>query len=433
MIAHKFIKNSLDYIISFLGNSFSITFDNVRYEQSQTADQPANIILSKGTKQVYLPSIAPIGENYTIEELPDSPRLFSYLHSKSIPILYGKPIIKQEDDKLYCGIDIIGTIFFLLTRWEESVLPKDKFGRCDENQLYTVKHGLHTRPFVNEYIDFLCFLFSEVGVKICRPSLQKPKLKLTHDVDGLFRYGSIESLLRNIGGDILRKKSMKTTIKTLRNYVAYRKGKTLDPYDSFDVLMDISEEVGTKSEFYFIPSYKGEPDARYDIRDPKVKQIIDHIADRGHVVGIHPSMNTYNNPEQFKEEVRRMRNLYPVTCGRHHYLRVQTPETYRMWEDNGLTADSSVGFSQNVGFRSGCYTPYPLFDFKNHRQLSIIEYPLLIMDTALTFNDKHIQEAKKVCSRVKGSNGVITLLFHSDGYNTNYRHLNNIYKSLLYI
>ncbi len=45
-----------------------------------------------------------------------------------------------------------------------------------------------------------------------------------------------------------------------------------------------------------------EYDNRYRIDDPKFLNLILKIKQRGHIIGIHPSYNAYNDFEQFKKE-----------------------------------------------------------------------------------------------------------------------------------
>src|SRR5690606_22851748 len=88
--------------------------------------------------------------------------------------------------------------------------------------------------------------------------------------------------------------------------INYKSGRGRDPFDTFDYLMDLSEKKYIKSRFYFLPTVFGEKDARYDIRDPEVTNLIQHIEDRGHVVGVHGSLSAFNNGEVFKHELERL-------------------------------------------------------------------------------------------------------------------------------
>ena len=75
-----------------------------------------------------------------------------------------------------------------------------------------------------------------------------------------------------------------------------------DPYDTFDILMKISDEYGLKSHFYFMSGGLTKYDNRYRIDEPKCLELINKIKKREHIIGFHSSYNAYNDNEQFKKE-----------------------------------------------------------------------------------------------------------------------------------
>ena len=72
-----------------------------------------------------------------------------------------------------------------------------------------------------------------------------------------------------------------------------------------------------------------------------------------------------------------------MTGGRQHYLRFENPTTWRNWEAAGLTYDFTVGYAEIAGFRCGTSRPFRVFDIEARRQLTLIEKPLIAMETAL--------------------------------------------------
>ena len=307
---------------------------------------------------------------------------------EKIPGLYGENKMIFEEDYIYCGLDIFASSFFMLTRWEELFLPRDRFGRCDESEMFVVKHRLYTRPIVNEYIRLFRYLLFRLGIPI-KESTYRFHPFITHDIDYLFRYASVRNLCQNLAGDILHRKSLKIFFQTCKNYLRYRLGIIGDPFDTFDELMDLSEKFGFKDAFYFKPTVKGEYDSTYDIRDKKVKLIIDKIIRRGHEVGIHPSKNTFHNLNQFNREVTRLNKIYPgISGGRQHFLLYDLPITLHAWEDNGLLYDAGLGFAFRGGFRCGICYPYPFFNVLEKKELKLKIRPLIVMEGALLQYDK---------------------------------------------
>ena len=344
--------------------------------------------------------------------------------------LYGEDRFEITNSSIYCGGDIFGSAFFMLTRWEELVLPKDRFGRCDENEMFVVKHGLYKRPIVNEYIELLRRMLVHIGVEV--KSEQKYHPFITHDVDDLFRFASVKNFCKNLAGDILHRKSMKAFFKSWKRYCDYRLGKMKDPFDTFDEIMDLSDLHGMKDAFYFMPTYSSERDARYDVQNKRIKSIVEHIERRGHEVGIHPSKNTFHDASQFGREVGRLRKVCPHICGgRQHYLLYDLPETLETWEENNLSYDAGLGFAFRGGFRCGICYPYPFFDVVKRKQLSLTVRPLIVMEAAMLRGNTNLEEVKNdifdLADVVKTYDGEFVFLWHTDNL---HRHASQAYSDL---
>ena len=358
-----------------------------------------------------------------LQHIPSSSQTHTNAYSNQFEVIFGTDQVKKTaSKKLHCETDIIASTFFMLSRWEECCIEqKDEHGRITEQEMFSVKHNLHHRPLVNEWIELLWNLLQEAG---CTQNRKEAKfhIRITHDVDHIARYDSLKKFIRALGGDLFLRMNPLLMINTLKDFFAIRLGLKKDNYDTTDWLMDVSERYNTKSHFYFIPSVNGENDTRYDISSPRIKEIITKIESRGHILGIHPSYNTFKNPDQFKEEVGRIRTAAKtITEGRQHYLRFSNPETWNMWNDAQLTHDSTIGFALDIGFRAGVCYDYPVFDVIQRKQLNLIERPLIIMEGPLvnTFGggESSMKAAQNVIDQCKKFNGEFVFLWHPENFN----------------
>jgi len=355
----------------------------------------------------------------SIENIPQELCWFN----NSLPMIYGENHFVIDDKEIYCGIDIFASAYFLLTRWEEYVIPnKDKFGRCNESDMFVVKHGIYNRPIVDEYVEFLRDLLLKVGVEV--PKLS-PKLSvhITHDIDFLFRYDNFSNFAKNLAGDIFHRHSLSDFFITLYNYSLFKIGKKLDPFNTFDEIMNLSESIGFKDAFYFKASIDGEYDCTYNIFDKRVTAIINEIVSRGHEIGIHPSKNTFKNNEQFKIEVERLRSLgVDIIGGRQHYLLYDLPYTLRTWCENGLLYDAGLGFAFRAGFRCGTSHEFDFFDCLKRETLPIKIKPLICMEGALFDYQKERsmsaieREIIDLADKVHRYNGCFVFLWHNDRF-----------------
>jgi hypothetical protein len=94
-------------------------------------------------------------------------------------------------------------------------------------------------------------------------------------------------------------------------------------------------------------------------------------------------------------------------------------------ENTSFEHDSSVGYSESIGFRSGTCYPYYLYNLEEREQTNVLEYPLVIMDATIlsenymftTLSDVQ-DKIQNVIQEVKKFNGVLTVLWHNDRLNT---------------
>jgi hypothetical protein len=351
-----------------------------------------------------------------------------------VPVIYGDDPINpnfflQSEAVIYLGLDIFGSAFFMLTRYEEVVKSDlDRFGRFPAAASLMFQENFLDRPIINEYLEILWSCLSQLS-----PNLQRQyrefQLKLTHDVDEHFELYpvNIKQLIRRLGGDLIVRSDI-----NLATSLAINSCKAIfnlaydDRLDTFDWLMDRSEEIGIKSAFYFIAGHSP-CDPHYDINDSKICALISKIILRGHEIGLHPSYDTYLNPEKLLLEAQTLRqvlqerlNLALSFGGRQHYLRWQATDSWQHWEDAGLSYDSSVGFAEYSGFRSGVCYEYSTFNLISRQQLKLKEFPLIVMETSIFCStymnldlDSAHQMIEKLKDRCKLFNGIFTMLWHN--------------------
>ncbi len=425
------------YIIYVLINQFLKLSPNISIDTNIT-DTEIIVNNSKIIFKDYFFSNNP--EKLSYLKFENIPKNLSFLKTNkfseqiNIPIIYGKDFISEKNNEIICHIDIFASSFFMLTRWEEILLSKDKYSRCDENEMLVIKQDIYNRPIVNEYTELLRGMIEYIS-KQTIPITQEYKLKITHDVDAIYRYDSIKKYIKAIAGDILYRKNPFLVFKTTYDFIKSSINKKNDPYNTFDFLINTSNEFNLKSHFYFIPSNLGELDARYTLQSNKVNKIIEHIKNKKHIVGLHGSWNGYNNDEIFENELHRFKP-HEIYEGRQHYLRFENPKTWQIWENNNLKIDSTLGFSAKNGFRCGTCYEFRVFDVINRKILNLIEQPLIFMDTASvqtnTYSVKAISdELKNLSSIVKKYKGTFIFLWHPNNLNNEWQELAKNYKMFI--
>lgn len=316
-----------------------------------------------------------------------------------LPVVYGHGRsgegVQRTEGRLRCAVDVLGSAFFMLTRYEEVVrAERDEHERFPAVASLAARSAFLDRPIVDEYADLLWAALSE-----CWPGLQRRptsyRVHLTHDVDHPFATVGVGAgtVIRQAAGDVVRRGEARLAGRRLRSFGAARRGELgFDPFNTHGFLMDVSERHGLRASFYFLAgSGEGDYAAAYRLDDPPIARLLTAVARRGHEVGLHGSYAALRDTTQLRLEyqrlraaARRLRIEQERWGGRQHYLRWQSPATWAGWESAGLDYDASAGFAQLPGFRTGTCREHAVFDVVGGRRLRLRERPLhIMMDTTL--------------------------------------------------
>lgn len=370
------------------------------------------------------------------------------LECASVPVIFGRTVVHDEyvsknAQRINLGLDIFGSAFFLLTRYEEACGQQlDQFQRFPASAALATKARFLERPIVNEYVEILRSCFEQLGMQ---PPLRPDQYKvvLSHDVDRVFdTYGTPWwQVAMSAIGDIGKRRDINLASKRLISKFHTRRDKfRYEPSNTFNFIMDSSERIGAASAFYFI-THKGSEgfDGDYTMDLPWVRNLLRTIHDRGHIIGLHASFNSYADAAQISAEFSTLQTVAAEEGieqaewgGRQHYLRWSPGSTWQAWEDAGLNYDSTLTFPEAIGFRSGTCYEYPAFNLLTRKALHLRERPLAVMETSL-FSERYmnlsnveaIEAIVRLSETCRRFGGPFTLLWHNDSLAT--RRQKNLY------
>lgn len=355
--------------------------------------------------------------------------------SEHVPVLYGPPgrddrALVEGDHEVRVDVDVFGSVFFMLTRYEEIVCTtRDAHDRFPASASTAHRGGFLGFPLVDAYAELLWAACRRVWPRLSRHDAAYD-VHVTHDVDHpLSTIGQRPvDLVRRFAGDLVRRRDPGTAVRRALAQVGARRGDHRhDPNNTFDFLMDVSEACGLRSAFYFLPHDEMRPSTSFVLFDhPWVQDLVRHIHRRGHEVGLHTSLGTYRDPRRTAEEFSRLREIsaargvhQPVWGGRQHYLQWANPQTWRNWESAGLDYDCTLAFSDAVGFRAGTCREFTVFDLVEQRSLRLTERPFQVMDVTLfgymSFDrDGAHRAAVDIARECRRFGGTFGLLWHND-------------------
>lgn len=303
------------------------------------------------------------------------------------------PLIVPTPKGFHIQYDILGLTYWMLTRQEEiSRTDLDDHGRFPGAASHAYKHGYLERPIVDEWLQILGQVIQRTwpGIELRQ---HRFSMKVSHDVDEPSRYGfrRLPNLVRAMAGDVIKRRDFKSAI--LAPWVRMNTRTQLhraDPANTFDWIMDVSEQHGLKGAFYFICGHTHTNDGDYQPEHPAIRHLLRNIHLRGHEIGLHPSYGTYQKPHLIRQEVERLRKICSEEGisqsewgGRMHYLRWEHPTTLCAWADAGMAYDSTLSYADHPGFRCGTCFEYQAFDPVSQNELPLHIRPLIAMDVSV--------------------------------------------------
>jgi hypothetical protein len=259
---------------------------------------------------------------------------------------------------------------------------------------------------------------------------------ITHDVDFVsirnhkFDHTFFGFIFRALFVSLLEFISSKTSLsKLLRNLKAVVSlpgvylGILNDFWFQFDRYMRIEEDI--RSTYYFIP-FKGHPgdidttnnhphknrSAKYEINE--YKTLIENLINKGNEVGLH-GLDAWHDTTKGRDELQVIRHITgDDNLGvRMHWL-YYSDKSPSVLEKTGFLYDSTLGYNETVGYRSGTTQVFRLSGY-----LNVFELPLNVMDTAMFYPMRMgltEPDALTLCKRLirnfKTYGGVFTINWH---------------------
>ncbi len=348
-----------------------------------------------------------------------------------IPVIFGDDEMTINRGGIICGIDIFASSFFMLTRWEEYVNKnRDSHDRFPATASLSYKEGFLHRAVVNEYAEMLWGMLSHLKIGQERKK-RAFRMFLTHDVDAPFLYATNTPFgaFKHMGGDLLKRRDPKSAFNNFNSWARIMVGLKQDPFNTFDYIMDVSEQFGQKSDFLFItdcsrPEHDG--DCYFDHK--LLRSLIANIHGRGHDIGLHLSYGSFIDPVQTKREFHILKTacreegvIQESWTSRQHFLRWETPTTFDNLEAAHIDYDSTLSYADAAGFRCGVCNEYPVFNILTRRCLNLRERPLLVMECTviderymnLGTGDSAFYLIKSIKDTCRKFNGDFTILWHN--------------------
>jgi hypothetical protein len=376
------------------------------------------------------------------------PSINQKVNFNSLPILFwgkdyrnhSKPIVEViNDNAIIFKVDILSTILFMLSRWEETIkIKKDRYGRFPADLSLAYKNSFLDRPIIDEYVIVFVFWLQRL-LPQWNPIPKKPLILLTHDIDHIQEFSNPIKILKPYMKSILVKNDYRSFIEISKSIIQEKNSLVNSRYfKAIYQLSQLSKEFGFRNIIFFQATSHDRYDSGYEIERKEIKVLLSDLIKNGSEIGLHASFYSYNNLERLLCEKSRLEKVIdtPIKIARQHYLRFNVPETWEIHEKAGIVYDSTLSYAQCEGFRCGTCKPFKPFDFIQNRELNILEIPLIVMDTSLK-NYRHLSVNKaenvimSLAQKCKNVEGLFTILWHNTSIIGDWSEWGKMYKNSL--
>lgn len=339
----------------------------------------------------------------------------------SIPFLFNdgdkEDVISKKDNQIIINYDIVASAFFFLSGWDEYVSSeKDDFGRVKYNSTLIHRLKIDGIPVVNYYYDILSDAINQITGQISKKDWSQHSfaVALSHDIDVCY-----DAWLQGSFSELKKKRFLSIPKLIIKRWF----GK--DDWFNFQKISELERRYNANSTFYFLPR-KGKvqewKNADYEIQSADIKSVISELSKNGKEIGVHGSFGTHNNAALLIEDMKRI-PVTPVEGNRFHFLMFDVTRTTSVLEKAAVKYDTSIGFAEQIGFRRGTCLPFYLFNFEKNEFSSVLEIPLIVMDSSLIFK-KYMGLSQKesvaavilLIEEIKKFNGVFSMLWHNTSF-----------------
>jgi peptidoglycan/xylan/chitin deacetylase (PgdA/CDA1 family) len=251
---------------------------------------------------------------------------------------------------------------------------------------------------------------------------------LTHDIDLLS-----PSMPRRImnSGKWLTKGMFSDSLKEI-----HQKDGRPHPYSDLRSIAEREEERNAHSTFFIMNAPKDHTGAGYSISD--IADQIDEVRRKGSEIALHGSYDAGQSLKKIHDEKIGMEKEIGIEVigYRNHFLRFQVPSSFEYLAEAGFKYDSTIGFSDNYGFRNGMVHPYHPY-INDSKRSSILELPLAIMDCSLySYMGMTPDEGRNICNELIGQakklHGTLVILWHNTTFfDPRYKEWGEIYWNIL--
>lgn len=205
-------------------------------------------------------------------------------------------------------------------------------------------------------------------------------------------------------------------------------------YSNIEYMLKSEEKFGLRSHFNF---YSNAPssfnpktylfDPSYNLANLKLARQLRLLIREGWQVGLHQSFDAWQNQQLMSIQKQRLERVTGTTVDscRQHWLRFSWNNTWQTQESTGFKLDTTLGFNDRPGFRTGAALRYHPWNFEVNQPMKLACIPLVFMDShfydyLLLGEDERFKKLQRWLDEIHFVRGEATVLWHPHTLSTDY-------------
>lgn len=294
-----------------------------------------------------------------------------------------------RDNRFSHSVDLFWNAFVFLSRMEEYLSEKrgKKIRSCSFNHPREDKSTFDI-PVVNHLFNELEKLIKKNFPNIPFGQKQQPIIEYSHDVDYIRKTLQLRLKQTVFNGFNMFKSIFKPVLfsKQIRKTISFFISNPF--YLCFDYWEELEKKANIRSVFY-VYAKTGKKNLKSWLLDPSydittnmnLQKKLQHLIHEGFEVGLHGSFYSATDEEKLSKEKTTLENAIgtDVQKVRQHWLRYEESKTPYI-HNNFFRYDSTLGWNDCMGFRSGIAGRYRPYDHNNQKPFDYMVTPQVIMD-----------------------------------------------------
>jgi len=285
--------------------------------------------------------------------------------------------------------DIVASAFFFLSDWQSfTAVSRDSHGRFACKDSIQSKLGINDVPVVDFYARILANTLVNKGHPLEKQAIWNKKsfaAVITHDFDRI-RKRTLGAFVREFFEvPILNKLNLPPKERRERFKLSLK--SLISPKDDYQTSIRkifVAHQKGNSKPTVLLKSIlkKHPNDAKDYLEDPFLDEILSKVKDLNGEIGLHSSYEAGLVPSLFEKEKTQLENRIKtnIISHRHHYLRYNQLMGLDIVSDSGILTDSTLGWAEAPGYRTGTTFPHYVFDLNKNNATQLLEIPLMLMD-----------------------------------------------------